>query len=475
LKKLITVISIFCYFFCFGAISAQNNQLKKSIDSLLQNKFFKRAQISVSAIDLTTGKEIYTLNDQKLFRPASVQKLYTTAAAIKFLGTERKFKTAVYADGSILNGTLNGNVFIKGGFDPDFTTKDLDSLIKQIILSGINKINGNIYADVSMMDSLFWGEGWMWDDDPYSFAAYFSPLTINDNSIKIIVEPTQLKKKPLVRTEPGTEIFDVQNSALVNKGYRNRLTVTRKWLNRSNKIIVKGTIGVTGKTYSTSLNIFNPTLYFLELFREKCTNAGISISGKLDTLKTPNNLRELANYERKVDVIINNVNKASDNLSAELLLRSIPFHKTGDKAGAAEGKKYVERLISFLDENPESYSIVDGSGLSYYNLSSTGLTTKLLQHMYYSSPEAYSLFYNSLSISGIDGTLRNRLNSHELKGKVRGKTGSLRGTTTLSGYLQTSINKNVAFSIFIQNFVGNQNKPKNLVDEIVRLIYKHHN
>ncbi|MDP3442340.1 MAG: D-alanyl-D-alanine carboxypeptidase/D-alanyl-D-alanine-endopeptidase, partial [Ignavibacteria bacterium] len=335
--------------------------------------------------------------------------------------------------------------------------------------------NGNIYADVSMMDSLFWGEGWMWDDDPYSFAAYFSPLTINDNSIKIIVEPTQLKKKPLVRTEPGTEIFDVQNSALVNKGYRNRLTVTRKWLNRSNKIIVKGTIGVTGKTYSTSLNIFNPTLYFLELFREKCTNAGISISGKLDTLKTPNNLRELANYERKVDVIINNVNKASDNLSAELLLRSIPFHKTGDKAGAAEGKKYVERLISFLDENPESYSIVDGSGLSYYNLSSTGLTTKLLQHMYYSSPEAYSLFYNSLSISGIDGTLRNRLNSHELKGKVRGKTGSLRGTTTLSGYLQTSINKNVAFSIFIQNFVGNQNKPKNLVDEIVRLIYKHHN
>ncbi|MBX3009216.1 MAG: D-alanyl-D-alanine carboxypeptidase/D-alanyl-D-alanine-endopeptidase [Melioribacteraceae bacterium] len=474
MKKLITFISLFCCIFGFAEISAQNNQLQKSIDAVLQNKFFNRAQISINAIDLLTGEEIYSFNSQKLFRPASVQKLFTTAAAIKFLGTERKFKTAVYTDGTLQNKTLTGNLFIKGGFDPDFNTNNLDTLIAQLFSSGITRITGNIYADVSMMDSLFWGEGWMWDDDPYSFAAYFSPLSINDNSIKIIVEPIKVGKKPLVRTDPETEILEIQNSATVNRGYKNRLSVSRKWLNRSNKITIRGSIGVRAKNYSTTVNIFNPTLYFLELFKERCISAGITISGKLDTLKTPVNVWELANHECKIDKIINNVNKTSDNLSAELLLRSIPYHKTGDKSGAVDGKKYVERLISFLDENPESYSIVDGSGLSYYNLTSTALTGKLLQHMYYSSPESYSLFYNSLSVSGIDGTLRNRLNSSELRGKVRGKTGSLRGTTTLSGYLQTETDKNIAFSIFIQNFTGNQSKPKNLIDEIVRLIYKHY-
>ena len=136
-------------------------------------------------------------NEKMLLRPASTLKILTTTAALQFLTTEYKFKTNLYMEGEIKDSVLTGNLFVEGTFDPELTANDLSAFISQIKQSGIKKITGNIYADISKMDSLFWGKGWMWDDDPGKSFPYMNSLPINKNSIKVITAPSAAGEKPI--------------------------------------------------------------------------------------------------------------------------------------------------------------------------------------------------------------------------------------------------------------------------------------
>jgi serine-type D-Ala-D-Ala carboxypeptidase/endopeptidase (penicillin-binding protein 4) len=131
--------------------------------------------------DLTEKQTVFEKDAQKLLRPASNMKILTSAAGLLFLGEEYKFRTSVLYTGSIINGVLLGDLYIKGGCDPDFTTSDLDSIINALLKADIREVSGKIYIDLSMKDELFWGKGWMWDDDPSTDAPYLSALNINDN------------------------------------------------------------------------------------------------------------------------------------------------------------------------------------------------------------------------------------------------------------------------------------------------------
>ncbi len=114
-------------------------------------------------------------------------KMLTTAAGLVFLGPKYNFTTSLYYTGFIADSILYGDLYAVGGLDPDFTTKDLDSMVVLLKNLGVKEILGNIYGDVSMCDSLFWGNGWMWDDDPSTDAPYMTALNINTNAIQVKV------------------------------------------------------------------------------------------------------------------------------------------------------------------------------------------------------------------------------------------------------------------------------------------------
>src|SRR4030042_284389 len=143
MRILYSLIFSLCFVF---SIFAQNNiAYKEKIDSLLTNPFFESCNISIDVFDLTTEKNLYKKNEKLLMRPASNLKLFTSAAGLYFLGEEYKFKTSVYYKGEIEDSVLFGDMYIVGGFDPEFTSKDLDSMVTQIKLQGIKEIHGNLY------------------------------------------------------------------------------------------------------------------------------------------------------------------------------------------------------------------------------------------------------------------------------------------------------------------------------------------
>ncbi len=436
------------------------------IDNLLIKDIFNTAQAGISIYDLTENKLLYRHNPELLFRPASNQKILTTAAAYLFLGEDYNFSTSVYHSGEIKDSILHGNIFFKGNFDPAFTIKNLDSLVKQIKNFGVKEVVGNLYADISAMDSLYWGKGWMWDDD----IPYISPLTINGNTIKIIARPGEIGTPANIKMIPQTGYCKVKNFSLTVQSGAETLFAARE-LNNGNVFDLKGNLPVSSEPDTLSLVIINANQYFLNLTKESFIRNGISFHGNIDTLSLPIESKKIFSIEHNIMPVIVQTNKVSDNLYAELILRALASKYFGRHATAQNGIAMIDSLISLAGLKAKDYRLVDGSGLSFYNLVSPQLILNVLKYVYYQQPKIFQRLYDSFPISGIDGTLSNRMKNTNVARKVHAKTGGLSGVSTLSGYIQSKNNHIIAFSIMIQNYVGSAERARQIQDSLCEIIY----
>jgi D-alanyl-D-alanine carboxypeptidase/D-alanyl-D-alanine-endopeptidase (penicillin-binding protein 4) len=399
-------------------------------------------------------------------------KIITSAAALEFLGPEYKFNTSAFHTGIVMDSVCYGDLFLVGGFDPDFNNDDLDSMVFALKEFGINEIRGNIYADISNMDSLFWGNGWMWDDDPYSSFPYMTPLIINDASLEIAYEPGLIGKPVHYSLIPQTDYFDIVNTSITTREDTSDFEITRDWLYRGNEILISGDLSYLEEPDTTQINIVHPEYYFLFLLKEKLEQNSIEFFGRLDTLSLPEYAKLIYTKERSFAEIIDNLNKESDNLSAEMSLRALSLEYYDKPASAENGIHVIDSLIDRIGLTYSDYKIVDGSGVSHYNLVTAELLIELLKYMYFNSPENYEILVNSFPIAGVDGTLEKRMRRSNAFNNVRAKTGTLSGVSTLSGYLTTADNHELAFSIFIQNYIGSSRIATRYQDRICEFLTK---
>lgn len=437
---------------------------------LVRDPFFRKCQIGVEAYNITKREIIFRHNEKQLFHPASNMKVITSAAALRFLGPEYKFKTELKYDGEIIDGVLIGDLYFVGGFDPDFTSADLDTLIMQLFEEGVNRINGNIYADVSNMDSLFWGEGWMWDDDPSYNFPYMTPLVINDVSLKIVVAPDSIGEPANVITIPESNYFKYTNNIITVDNDSSKLKISRNWINRSDSLILEGGFFVEDEPDTFTVNLKNTNQYFLTLAKETLLKNGISFEGNCRIQITPENAKTIVSKERLFSEVIVNLNKASDNLSTEMTLRALAFEKFGKHASAKKGIKLIDSLIVEVGLNPKDYRLVDGSGVSHYNLVSVELLNEILKYMNEYHPELFEILYESFPIAGVDGTIEHRMEEGSAYNNVHAKTGTLSGVSALSGYLHSKSGDLISFSINTQNFVGSSRTARDFQDKICEIL-----
>ena len=130
-------------------------------------------------VALKSGETLYELNSAKLFTPASNIKLFTLATALHYLGENHVFKTQVFK--------YKNNLILKGSGDPDLSVKELDSLAYRT--SKFITTVDTLFLDASQMDSTHYGNGWMWDEGSWWYAAPVNALSLNDNCIDFIITP----------------------------------------------------------------------------------------------------------------------------------------------------------------------------------------------------------------------------------------------------------------------------------------------
>lgn len=476
--RFIIVILIFTQFFgCAITQPVSNESAAPKIDSLLNNQILDVAFVGVKIVNLTTNETIYEKNSDKLFRPASNMKLITTAAAIELLPADFQFKTELITDGNIVDTILNGNLYLKGYGDPLLQTGDLDSLINYLKVKSIKRIEGNLIGDVSYFDDVYWGKGWMWDDEPESFAAFITPLTINGNSVKILVAPgAKVGETAQVRIEPATEYLQIINLGITSAGndtVSEKLSVTRNWKERENAITVSGYIPINSSQKVFHLSVWEPELFTLHLLKAKLEQAKIILNGTvfIDTISKG---KTVATIHRSIDSVLSEINKNSNNLASENLLKTLSAEILKTRGSAEASISLVNQFLSSIEIDTSKIVIADGSGVSRYNLLSPKAVVKLLS--YYHRNQKYNRFYTTLSVAGVDGTLKNRFQAGNVKNNFRGKTGTHSDAVSLSGYLQNSSNDTLAFSIFFNNVLPDLNMKlkeyRDIQDAIVEVLAK---
>jgi D-alanyl-D-alanine carboxypeptidase/D-alanyl-D-alanine-endopeptidase (penicillin-binding protein 4) len=452
-------------------ISAYPQSLKSKLDNVLKDKFFESCFVSIQVEDLTTNRTLYKKNEKFLLRPASNMKILTSAAGLLYLTRDYEFSTDLYYDGYVSEDTLYGNIYVVGGCDPDFVTKDLYSFVDALESLNVSVINGNIYGDVSFKDSLFWGSGWMWDDDPSFDAPYLSALNINDNCVEVFVQQSEYLEKPTVTLIPGTNYLTVNNESSFSSD--EKFQITRNWIEKKNEVVVKGKFPISNRYVKQFVNVLDPAKYFLTLFSEVLDSNNIKTLGSIGLKILPVESSLLYSFKRKYSDTIDNLNKTSDNLSAEMTLYALANEYSGKPATADSGVQFIKLMIDSIGLNHEDYRLVDGSGVSHYNLVSAELLSKLLKYFYEEEYELYKILHDSFPIAGVDGTLEYRMRKTAAGNNVHAKTGTLTGVSCISGYLSTKNKHHLAFSIMMQNFVGSSSKAKEFQDEICRILAEH--
>ena len=431
------------------AVSIDVDQLTESIDQIIYEELPEGTDIALMVYDLTNDSTLYAYREKVMCRPASVQKVITSVTALSSLGADYKFRTALRTQGSVKDSVLDGNLYLVGGLDPALNEHELRSMVSDLKKAGVKKINGTLYADVSMMDSTWWASGWCWDDAPASFQPYISPLMVHQGFVGIEVKPTSKGQAPVVNIYPSNTYVKVVNKAVTQDKSLGPLTITRDWMHNDNTIVVEGNCT---RRQSTDLSVVGSADFTFALFRQYLDEAGISY-GKYGWGNCPVMARDISVVSHGLPAIIKEALKESNNLFAEAM-----FLQTGRiqypkgitfKDAAKFLQNFVDRKFGMFSS---SFNIVDGCGLSMYDLCSPQFMVDMLSLVYRDS-ELYPILYKSLPIAGVDGTLKSRLNAKTTLNKVHAKTGSVTGSCTLAGYIHTADGRDLAFCIMNEGAV----------------------
>ena len=429
------------------------------LDSLIGHQLPKGSNVGMAVYDLTDNRMLYEYQADRLSRPASTIKLVTAITALSQSEFDEPFRTEVWYRGRVEGDTLHGDLYVVGGFDPEFDEENLDSLVSAVARAPFSVIKGRVYGDVSMKDSLYWGSGWLWDDNPASFQPYLSPLMLEKGTVRVTVSPTQTGDTAEVSVSPASSYYNVTNTALTRTSSAGNLRVTRRWMENSNEILVSGNVT---KRQTRTFNLYSSQDFFMHTFTERLRASGVRcLSAMPDSLYAFGELvrDSLANlltvHETPAQRVLDEMMKESDNLNAEAVFYRLGAQYTGRKhIRARDALKAVRGLISDLGLNPLDYRLADGCGLSHYDYISPNLLVSLLRYAY-SHTDIFRKLYKALPIGGVDGTLKYRMRrGTPAYRRVFAKTGSYTGINCLAGYLQTEQGHWVAFAIMNQNVLS---------------------
>lgn len=459
--------------------------LRTRISMALARPALKRGTVGVKVISLDSGETVYERDAEKYFMPASNMKSFTVAAALDRLGPDYRFITSVYGTSRPENGVLKGDLIIFGRGDPAFSWRfndgdwymAIDNLADQLIASGLKKVDGNIVGDGSYYNTEPVPFGWEWDDLQWYYGAEVSALSVNDNVVVMKVAPASVGYAPTVAFEPSSSLFRVINTArTVARGEKKTLKITKRL--RENTFEISGALPEGDPGFSGTVSVSNPPQVFADLLKQRLALKGVTVTGSAngldrfdrngEPLKTDGLIEIVSHPSPPLSLVAENTMKPSQNLYTELILRSLgevtggvsDFGKTSEEKGMA----VVKELLKKAGVPADSIVQYDASGLSRHNLITPNASAMLYKYL---DTARYSAFWkNSLTIGGVDGTLRRRFQGTAASGNVRGKTGTIDQVSALSGYVTSKAGERFAFAI-ITNGIPDSGARVSTIDEIV--------
>ena len=377
------------------------------------------------------------------FKPASVMKLLTTAAALDLLGPGYRWITRVHARGEITGDVLHGDLIIEGGGDPRFAHEDLSRLLRQLRARGVREIRGDLVLDRSLFVTT--------DIDPAAFdaapaRAYNAlpdALLLDAKALNLRLMPDQQNKSIRISAEPPMQDFIIEAPVMSTVACGN-------WREQLRPVLTGTSLRFDGsfsadcgeRLFTLHAYTLNHVQYFGAVFRQLWSELGGNLSGSVRDGTVDANAHELLQWESPtLAEVIRDINKHSNNVMTRQLLLSLAIERGGAPATEKTGSERVLNWMAASHIDSRNVVIENGSGLSRNERLSAATLAHLLQQVWQSPlmPE----FMASLPLVGIDGTMSRRLSASPLKGRAHIKTGSLVDVASIAGYLQAKSGRRV--------------------------------
>ncbi len=350
--------------------------------------------LGIHAVQVATGRVLFSHNAQHTFTPASNTKLFSTALALTALGPDHRFVTRVAADREPdERGVLHGDLSLVGGGDPSFASRTfnrvfgvqrdaISELADAVVAKGVKHITGGVVGDETLHPHDPYPVGWTLDDATADYGAPVSALTVHDNAQLITVSPWAF------RFTPNVEYFTVFNH--IRPGEDSNVRVER--LGASRQLILSGTIPHDRVT-SEFVAIDQPALFAAMLLQEALAKRGVRIDGspsmrsrRQEDAPQPSPKATLAEHRSPPLLdILRVIDKVSQNLFSELVLREAGRVATG-RATRQAGLQEMYTMVAKTGAPAGCCFFQDGSGLSRQTLITPQAATKLLTTMRQADP-----------------------------------------------------------------------------------------
>lgn len=467
--KSLTIIlqMVFLFLICPLIHAAPDQKISATINKIITT-FDANLNIGIIVQDALTGNILYEKNAHRYYMPASNQKLFTALAALHYLSPRFTYQTRLYADESLIqNGILNGNVYLQFTGDPTFTLAQLDHLMNGLAQIGVKQINGSIIVDDTLLDDMELSPGSTWDDQAFCFGAPVSALVINHNCITAALTPASAADQPAKLIAPAEPQFIRLVNHVMTRAPELADDCHLSLDTSDDKTYtVSGCMKTTDTPKQLMMAVKNPHTYIQSAILFTLLKNQISGAPKISFEKITNPPKLIATAASPpLKVLITTMLKDSDNLIANTLFKTLGALATHEPGSWQNGSAAVHNILNQSSQLVLPNNVlIDGAGGSRYNFVTPDHIMTLLQHAYKS---AYApIFISALPVSGIDGTLKERMKDPKTLNRVRAKTGSEKAAVSLSGYLITQRKHLLIFTILINGFIESPAKYRVLEDQI---------
>ena len=452
-------------------------ELPASVADALKKAGIPQNSVAIFVQPVDAATPSINHNADKSMNPASVMKLVTTHAALDLLTPNYRWKTEIYKDGSVQNGSLNGNLIIKGYGDPSFKAQEFWRLLMSLQQAGIKQINGDFVIDKSHFAKNV-GNRKTFDDETWrAYNAEPSAFLVNGRNTSFKFAATDFG----VNVTQEFELSEVQivNNMKLSAGacgeWRSRFgytvkTLESKTLDSKSVVTFNGAFSPDCGERYLELSVFDDEKYAFYTFKKLWKQLGGSFNGRLKVQEIPiGAIKVLEQVSDPLGYVIRDINKWSNNLMARQLLLTIAAEKNGVPATEAKGEAAIKTWLADKGQKIDELVIENGSGLSRTERISAAHLGQLLVAAY-NSPIMPELMA-SLPILAQDGTVKKRLNDSPANGRAHLKTGSLDGVSAIAGYVLDSQNKRHVLVMLINH--AKAGASKNAQDALIEWAHQH--
>jgi serine-type D-Ala-D-Ala carboxypeptidase/endopeptidase (penicillin-binding protein 4) len=419
----------------FCCLQAAAHDLPAQVANPLKQAGIPESRFGVVIWEAGKPEPLFVHQPQSAFNPASVMKLLTTYAGLDILGPAYVWKTAVYADGPLVQGRLSGNLYLKGYGDPSLTLERVWLLVRELRQRGLDAIDGDIAADASWFEPSSTDPGRFDGEARRTYNAPPSALLANFNSttVRIRAENSQVK----LSADPLPAGYSLENQVRVANGSCNEELRPGFDLvagNGDKRLIISGSFSAACGEKRYPVNLGEPALTAAGIFVSLWKEAGGSVTGQIVQATTPASAVQLVQQESPpLAAIIRDINKWSNNVMTRQLLLTLGAERLGAPGTPEKGAAVVREWLHGKGLKFSELVLENGAGLSRVERISPLSMARLLQAAYQSP--MFAELEASLPIAAVDGTMKARARGDGVAGHAHLKTGSLSGAKNLAGYV----------------------------------------